>query len=199
MAFCNMECGCGRSCARQDDHGGHHDCGRSHRRSCPECSHPLHEHYAEPGHGFRCWERMSYENNDFCGCTHGAPPKASLLLYVVRNGKGEFFRASSSRRVRRSAWAQDVVDAKFYVRASMARARIRLLRGSPSQELPLELVELNAVERRVVADHERVQDAKRRDELADVDRKRSLAEAQVARAKQQLVRAQDRLRGMQEG
>ena len=31
------------------------------------------EHHYEKGHGWQCWERMSYDNNHFCGCSHDMP------------------------------------------------------------------------------------------------------------------------------
>lgn len=45
---------------------------------CPECAHPMWEHHYVKGHGWKCWERMSRDNNDFCGCRHCMPDKHRL-------------------------------------------------------------------------------------------------------------------------
>lgn len=99
-------------------------------RTCPECGHFTRLHHDEGGRGpqwFRCWERLSHENNDFCGCMRGAPVPLAFTLYVVRSDKGLYYRPRLGSASRRELWVKDVLEARLYTDLSQARARVTYL------------------------------------------------------------------------
>jgi hypothetical protein len=101
------------------------------------------EHYEEKGHGFKCWERMSYDNNDFCGCRHGAPPPLTLEVFAVRNEKGEFYRSYSVQK-RSGAWVKNIADAKVYTKKGPAQGLVTRFKNDG---VTVELVTLVAKEK----------------------------------------------------
>lgn len=169
--------------------------------NCPHCGHPTTDHYMEPDiKRFQCWERMSYDNNDFCGCTHGAPPKATLMLYAIRNSKGEFFRAKGRDGYGKKSWVPDLIDAKLYSKVSQARARVTYFANNNPQKLPVpELVEFKAVEHRIIDERVRVADAKRKKELEVERRKKEHAEWELEQAKKSLEEAQKKIERLTRG
>ena len=167
------------------------------RSPCPRCGHPLWEHREEKGHGFKCWERLSHENNDFCGCTHGAPPKATLMLYAIRNSTGEFFRAKGRSGYGKS-WVPDLIDAKFYAKVSTARSRVTYFANNNPKKLPVpELIEFKVTEVRVIDETDRVKDAKRKRDIEEARRQKAVQEQLIEHAKYEIEQAQARLRKLQ--
>ena len=147
-----------------------------------------------------CHERMSYDNNDFCGCSHGAPPKATLLLYAIRNSKGEYFRAKGRDGYGKKSWVPDLIDAKLYAKVSQARARITYFANNNPQKLPVpELIEFKAVEERVIDETDRVRDAKRKKELEVENRKKAQAKWELEQAQKQLAAAQAKIDKLRRG
>lgn len=60
---------------------------------CPKCGHYVSEHYTDnPDRPelFKCYERLSRDNNDFCGCTHGAPEAPKLVAAAEAHGRQVF-------------------------------------------------------------------------------------------------------------
>ena len=86
---------------------------------------------------------MSRENNDFCFCTHGAPPALRLELYAVRNVKGEFYRSYAAGG-RNKKWVKDIADAKVYTKRGPAQGLVTRLKN---EGLDVELVTLIAKEK----------------------------------------------------
>ena len=113
------------------------------KANCPHCGHPNWEHYKEgKRYRFMCHERMSYDNNDFCGCSHGAPPPLTLKVYAVRNEKDEFYRSYAVQK-RSGAWVKDIADAKVYTKPGPANGMVTRFKR---QGLEVELVTLVAKE-----------------------------------------------------
>ena len=151
------------------------------------------EHYKEANHGFKCWERLSNENNDFCGCTHGAPTPDEIKLYALRNSKGEYLRARG-RNGSGKSWVPDLLDAKFYTKVSQARSRVTYFSNNNPQKLPVpQLIEFKVVETKVIDETERVKDAKRKKELEAERKKERQAKQEIETAEKVLRDAQARL------
>lgn len=54
---------------------------------CVKCNHFINYHYAENGKdNFQCWERLSMDNNDFCGCTVGAHEILNRITFKIPIG-----------------------------------------------------------------------------------------------------------------
>lgn len=142
MAFCNLTCSCGTGCLRSDDHGGGHDCYRADcpTAMCPDCGHANRRHHDHGGRGptwYRCWERESDENNDFCGCVHGRPEPLRFTLYVVRDLSGRYYRPRKGRGSRKEPWTDDVLEARFFTSISSARGRVSYMQNHhPTKYLP---------------------------------------------------------------
>lgn len=156
--------------------------------SCPKCGHVMWEHYTESErHPYQCWERMSLENNDFCGCRHGMPEQPTdeqLILYAIKNEKGEWYKTYSTTRNR--GWKKKLTEAKIWSRAGQARAKLTALANEyPALPPPL-LVEFVVTQVRVVDQTERVAQSR-----LEAQRKRKQYEEELA--KQRLEDAQRRL------
>jgi hypothetical protein len=103
---------------------------------CPKCKHFLYLHNDENSRSiFKCWERNSNENNDFCGCTYGKPEPVSLELYVVKNSKGEYFRAKGFGGGGKS-WVENISQAKIYTKIGQAKARVTYFTKHNPDNLP---------------------------------------------------------------
>lgn len=103
-------------------------------------------HHDEDGRGrtwFKCWERLSNENNDFCGCTHGRPKPLSLTVYAVRNANGEFYRSYAVQK-RPGAWVENIADAKVYTKRGPAQGQVTRFQKRGER---VELVALTAIVR----------------------------------------------------
>ncbi len=117
---------------------------------CHKCKHPLGYHYCEKNHdNYKCWERNSPENNDFCGCQHGKPKAISLSLYVVRNNEGEYFYG-------KGYWGCEIADAKIYKKISPAKSIVTSFANSYKNEPVLEILELNATLGQIINQEERL-------------------------------------------
>lgn len=163
---------------------------------CPKCNHPMWEHrfsYPEKDRkGYGCFERLSYDNNDFCGCTHGAPPKQKFVFYAVADDddlqKAKWYCTYSSQKS--SGWKKDFEDAKIWVRRSAAKAKATAL-GAQAR-----IVEFH-VDKTVVID-QREHLKKVAEEKIQRQKKRLEAEHQAAvkRAHEELERALARLENL---
>lgn len=71
--------------------------------------------------------RTSHENNDFCGCRHGASVPLAFTLYVVRSDKGLYYRPRLGSASRRELWVEDVLEARLYTDLGQARGRVTYL------------------------------------------------------------------------
>ena len=66
--------------------------------NCPECGHLTRGHFHD-GTKFQCWERMSHDNNDFCGCQHGSPLEWQLEKDKKRLAKEQAIVDDLTRRL----------------------------------------------------------------------------------------------------
>lgn len=113
------------------------------KSSCPKCHHPMWKHrfsYPEKERkGYRCFERMSYDNNDFCGCTPGAPPEQKFVFYAVADNKGlaqaRWYRTYGNQKS--SGWVRDFDEAKVRSKRSLAKAKRPALVHLPSSSSSL--------------------------------------------------------------
>lgn len=164
---------------------------------CPHCRHPLWEHrfsYPEKERrGFKCFERMSYDNNDFCGCTHGAPPKQEFVFYAVADSddlaKAKWYCTYSAQKS--SGWKKDFSDAKIWVKRSSAKAKATAL-GAQARIVEFhanKVVIVDQIEHLKKVAEERIQREKKRIEAEH--------KAAVARAKEDLDRAVARLKNLE--
>lgn len=100
------------------------------KQRCPKCDHEMWEHHV--GHrGYMCYERRSYDNNDFCGCTHCMPEylkSKTYKFYAVASNKdldkAQWYRTYGSNSSRRSAgWVKALEDAKIWLKQSSAKSK----------------------------------------------------------------------------
>jgi hypothetical protein len=142
-----------------------------------------------------CNERMSHDNNDFCGCTHGAPEpivptqEPLAVFYAVRNDKGEYYRMYDKNRS--TGWKKDLADAKLWTRIGPAKGKITALSHGKGP-IP-ELVEFIVREVRVVDQRVRVAEAKRKLEEEEIKRQAAIKALRLQAAQSDYDRAKSRL------
>lgn len=164
---------------------------------CPECNHPLAYHRdhegdsgARYGSSHWCDERMSYDNNDFCGCTHGAPPKKTFTFYAVVDSddleKARWYCTYSSQKA--SGWKKDFEDAKIWVRRSAAKSKATAL-GTQAR-----IVEFHVTKTVVVDQTEHLKKVAEERRQKELRRQRAEHESAIARAKEDIARAEARLK-----
>lgn len=167
------------------------------RDLCPRCHHPLWEHrfsYPEKEkRGFRCFERRSDENNDFCGCTHGAPPERKFVFYAVADSddiqQAKWYCTYSASKS--SGWKKDFGEAKIWVKKSSAKSKATAL-GARARIVEFhadKVVVINQIEHLKKVAEERLQREKKRLE--------AVHKAAIVRAKEDLDRAIARLKNLE--
>jgi len=173
---------------------------------CPKCRHPLGDHNAEsPGSRYQCYERMSNDNNDFCGCEYGKPtpePQEPILLYAIRNEKGEWFLPYS--RGSAASWQPELIHAKIYTKQGAAQGKITALANEDAAWCMLhpsakpkpipELVEFTVVETRVIDQKDRVAKAKQKKIEENIQREIANKQYAVKCAEEQLQKAHAQLK-----
>lgn len=163
--------------------------------NCPKCGHPLWEHYEEKGHGFKCWERMSYDNNDFCGCRHGAPLQPTFAFYAIADNddltKARWYRTYS--QYKSSGYVKELEEAKIWVKKSQAQAKCTNLGVGAF------LVEFVAGKVNVIDQRERLAQAAEKKRLEDERRRQSAAERELADAERALKAAQEKVQRLKKG
>lgn len=161
---------------------------------CPKCGHSLRDHYVEEDIGkHQCWHRNSYENNDFCGCTHGAKKVDNFTFYAVVDNPNlsvaKWYRTYSSNR--NSGWVKDFEDAKIWTRRGQAQGKCTNL-GPFTYLVVFSAGEIEVVDQRVrvekqeakarAAEALRVQEQKKREFTAALEALR-VAQDKVERLK----------------
>lgn len=152
-------------------------------------------HHHEKGYrgGYGCDERMSYDNNDFCGCSHGAPAPTTYTFYAVADNKdlskAKWYRTYSANRS--SGWKKDFDDAKIWTKRSSAKSKATSL-GAQAVIVEFhvtKVIVVDQVEHLKKVAEERIQREKKRLQAEH--------EAAVRRAKEDLDRAIARLQNLE--
>lgn len=159
---------------------------------CQGCFHPVIGHHDDNGHvKFICHERLSPENNDFCGCTLAAPEVAPVVFYAIRNKMGLWYRTYAKNRS--AGWVKDLGDARIYTKVTPARSKITALANEARGLTPPVLIEIVVGKMIVIDQMERIEDARKR-KLQEQARKHAWTkEAQLMRAQKEFNEAQARL------
>jgi hypothetical protein len=170
---------------------------------CPKCGHNIgghREHKDDSGErfgsSFWCDERMSYDNNDFCGCTHGSPPKSeeTYTFYAVADrkdlSKARWYRTYSANRS--SGYVDDLADAKIWVKRGVAKGKCTQLGPSAT------LVEFVVTKVNVIDNSEQFKKAAEKRQQEEVRRAAALKQMQIEQAKYDIQQASARLRMLQE-
>lgn len=158
---------------------------------CSKCGHATCGHYIENDIKlYQCWERLSHDNNDFCGCTHNAPavqPPPKFVFYAVANDtdltNAKWYRTYTKNS--NSGWVKDFADAKIWTRRGPAQGKCTNL-GPGSQ-----LVEFTSGKIVVIDQRERLRALAAKECVAEQMR-------QHAKKKQELIRAEAALLAAQE-
>lgn len=138
---------------------------------------------------------MSYDNNDFCGCTHGAPTAPTFAFYAIADkeniAKARWYRTYS--QYKGSGFVDSLDDAKIWTKRSQAQANCLRLAQAKYTGLGggAYLVEFVAGKVNVIDQRERLR------ELAEKKHQRALADAE-RRAAQELAAAEAALKSAQE-
>lgn len=166
---------------------------------CPKCNHLMTDHNDNDGHfRYQCYERLSNENNDFCGCVHGKPAQEPILLYAIRNQQGQWFKPYTKGSS--ASWQDDLGFAKIYANESTAAGNITRLvneaernrRGGGPIPAP-ELVEFIVTETRVIDQKERLAKAKKKKLEDDARQEAYLKEVELMNAQEEFDKAQVKL------
>jgi hypothetical protein len=119
-----------------------------------------------------------------------------LVLYAVRNSKGEYFRSVGYGGHGGAAnWVTEIAKARLYPKLSTARARVTYFANNNPNNLPVpELVEFRSVASRVLDEAARVSKAQTKEKIRKEKRKAEQAARELAWAQQQLAEAQAKIR-----
>lgn len=118
-----------------------------------------------------------------------------LVLYVVRNSKGQYFRAKGFSGSGES-WVDDINKAKIYGKIGGARGTVTYFAQNPKFPVP-DIVKLTVTGMEVIDEKARVQkvlDKKAREEQEQEKRR---AEHQLKAAEEKLASAQAELKRLQ--
>lgn len=161
---------------------------------CPKCKHYCYLHNKDGSNVFQCWERLSFENNDFCGCRCGEPGQISLELYAVQNHVGDFFRAKGFGGYGLS-WVKEISSAKIYTKLSQARSRVTYFNNNNPDNLPsCKIIVLSVTDSQVLDETDRIVKVKKDKELSAVNKKKNLALDKLNKAKKELEEAEEELK-----
>lgn len=173
---------------------------RTGERLCPECDHAVAGHrYHDDDTGLRfgskhyCDERRSLDNNDFCGCTHGAPAEKSVVFYVIKNHEGKY------RSSHWSEWSYELEKAKIYSKASSAQCRVTAWANqNPSKPIPV-IVEMYVTVMKVVDQNARVAKSRFEKQNKAALRDAWVKERTLKNAEEEFKRAQEKLERLRSG
>lgn len=133
---------------------------------CSKCGHDAYDHYTgDNTKKYKCWERLSQDNNDFCGCEHinyesntklDSSKELILTLYVVKNYEGKFFRAKGFSGCGKS-WVDEIKNARIYANISPAKGCVTYFANNNFENLPIpEILELKVIEGKIIKQEDRV-------------------------------------------
>lgn len=149
--------------------------------------------------GFHCTERMSHDNNDFCGCTHGSPQKASVVgslgmaFYAVRNSEGKWFRAKGRSSTGKS-WVDEIGAARIYTKLSQAQSRCTFFATRGKERQAPVIVELQAIAVKVIDQAERIERANQKKRADALTRNAARKAEELREAQAEFNKAQEKLR-----
>jgi hypothetical protein len=116
-----------------------------------------------------------------------------LLIYAVRNSKGQYFRAVGYGG-RGDQWVDEIGRARLYVKIGQARARVTYFANHNPNGFPVpELIEFRAVESRVLDEAERVVKVTKRKQIERERYKERRAKWELEQAQRDLAKAQARI------
>jgi hypothetical protein len=138
---------------------------------------------------------MSYENNDFCGCTEGAPPAPTYTFYAVADREdlttARWYRTYSSSHG--SGYVDKLEDAKIWNKRGSAKGKCTQL--GPSARL----VEFVVTKVNVIDNSEHVRKAAEKRAAEELRRAKAVQEQRIEHAKYELAEAQKRLDKLMRG
>lgn len=118
-----------------------------------------------------------------------------LVLYAVRNSKGQFFRAKGFSG-RGDSWVDDINKAKIYGKIGGARGTVTYFAQNPEYPIP-EIVKLTVTGMEVIDETARVKKVLDKKAKEEQERKARNAERDLELAKARLVTAQAELNRLQ--
>lgn len=147
-------------------------------------------YHDESGRGrHQCWERMSYDNNDFCGCSHGAPVPEMYTFYAVADNqdlkKARWYRTYSWRKG--SGFVDSLDNAKIWTKRRLAQAKCTNL------GVGVFLVEFIAGKVNIIDQRECLAQAAEKKRLEEERRRQLAAKRELADAKRALKAVQDKV------
>ena len=116
----------------------------------------------------------------------------NLTLYVVRNDKGQFFRAKGYGGGGQT-WVDDINKAKIYGKIGGARGTITWFANTYPKFPTLELLKLTITGVEVIDETERVNKAKEKKIIAEANSAKRNAERELEAAKRDFDNARNRL------
>lgn len=117
----------------------------------------------------------------------------TLILYVVRNEKGQFFRAKGYGGGG-ATWVDDINKAKIYSHTGGARGTITWFANNYPKYPTLELIKLTVTGLEVMDETARVKKAQEKKAKQEAKRKQRQAEYKLAEAERNLKEAQEVLK-----
>lgn len=118
-----------------------------------------------------------------------------LILYVVRNSDGQYFRAKGYGGYG-NTWVSDINKAKIYGKIGGARGTITWFSNSyPEYPVP-QLVKLNVTGMEVIDETERVRKVKEKKIVAEVAKKKRRAEIDLKNAERDFEEAKSKLESL---
>lgn len=118
-----------------------------------------------------------------------------LVLYVVRNSNGQYFRAKGFNGYRES-WVNDINKAKIYGKIGSARSTVTYFAQNPKSPVP-DIVKLTVTEMEVIDEKDRVQKVLDKKAKEEKERKARDAERQLKEAQARFDAAQAELKRLQ--
>lgn len=142
---------------------------------------------------YMCHERMSRDNNDFCGCVHGAPDKKLYVFYAIADNddlnKANWYCTYSAQKS--SGWKKDFEDARIWNKRTPAKSKATVL--GPSARI----IEFHVDKVVVIDQTEHLKKVAEDRKQREFKRQQVAQELAIARAKEDIERATARLKALE--
>lgn len=116
----------------------------------------------------------------------------TLILYAVRNSKGQYFRAKGYSGSG-ATWVDDINKAKIYGRTGGARGTITWFANNHPKYPTPDLIKLTVTGIEVIDETKRVEKAKQKKAEQEANRKKAQAEYDLKEAERKFAEAQANL------